>query len=76
MAIVKKFNVIAKVGNKPTGEAKTVSYVVNNLIKFTAFLDKEFPTWSWMNVFDFKTEAQIASFTKFKKPTVAWLTID
>jgi len=41
---------------------------VNNLLKFTAFLDENFPQWLYYNVYDKKTKQQIASFTKNKRP--------
>jgi len=60
----KKRIVIVKVGND-----KFVKYsYVNGLVSFTAFLDREFPDWRWMNVFDRADGRQIGSFTKFKRP--------
>lgn len=68
MTVVKKYRVIAKVGNKPTGEAQTVRYSVNNLIKFTKFLDAKFPTWTWMNIYHYDTRELLRSFTKNNRP--------
>jgi hypothetical protein len=57
--------VIVKVGNE-----KFIKYEhVDNLIRFTAFLDTKFPDWRYMNVFDRKTHKQIASFTKKNRPS-------
>jgi len=64
--MAKKYRVIGKVGNE-----KFVKYNVNNLIKFTSFLDKSFPDWRWFNVYDNKTEVQVANFTKNNRPTSA-----
>jgi hypothetical protein len=47
---------------------KFVKYHVNNLVKFTAFLDKEYPEWRFYNVFDQSTRLQVASFTKSRRP--------
>jgi hypothetical protein len=41
---------------------------VNNLLKFTAFLDVNFPEWRYYNVYDKTTKEQITSFTKNKRP--------
>lgn len=60
----KKYKVIAKVGSN-----KFVKYNVNNLKTFTAFLDKDFSSWRWFNVFDKKTRKQVANFTNKARPT-------
>ena len=62
----KKYKVIAKVDNK-----EFVKYNVNDLIKFTSFLDEEFPTWRWFNVYRYTKEGngeQIGSFTTKSRP--------
>ena len=42
---------------------------VNNLMSFTKFLDKKWPTWTYFNVFTDETKAvEIASFTKNDRP--------
>jgi hypothetical protein len=64
----KKYKVIAKVGNNENGTAKCVKYNVNDLVKFSQFLDKQFPTWRWFNVYSKETKVQIGSFTKFNRP--------
>lgn len=49
---------------------KFVKYdYVNNLVSFTGFLDRTFPNWRYMNVFDRKSKTQIANFTRKNKPT-------
>jgi hypothetical protein len=65
----KKYKVIAKVGNLPDGKAKCVKYRVTNLVKFTVFLDHQFPDWRWFNVYDNKTGQQIASYTRNNRPS-------
>lgn len=55
-----------------TGQGKTdfVKYqYVNNLVSFARFLDKQFPEWCYMNVYDRESKEQIASYTKYKRPT-------
>ena len=42
---------------------------VNNLLKFTDFLDNEHNDWRWFNVYQKRN--QIASFTKNNKPITA-----
>lgn len=64
----KKYSCIAKIGNNPDGKAKCVKYRLNDLYKFSQFLDKKFPTWSWFNVFLKETRMQVSSFTKYKRP--------
>lgn len=59
----KTYQVIVKVGKN-----KFVKYRVNNLIAFTKFIDKQYKDWRWFNVYDKKTKAQIASYTKYNKP--------
>jgi hypothetical protein len=62
----KKYKVIAKVDNK-----EFVRYNVNDLVKFTAFLDTQFPTWRWFNVYRYTSEGngeQLCSFTSKNRP--------
>jgi len=61
--MIKKYKVIVKVGAN-----KFVKYNVNNLISFTKFLDKNFITWRWFNVYDKHTKKQLTSFTKNNRP--------
>jgi hypothetical protein len=60
---MKKYTCIAK-----TGDDKFVKYKLNDLLKFTCFLDKRWPGWRWYNVFDNRTKIQVANFTKTKRP--------
>lgn len=62
----KKYRVIAKVSSD-----RFVKYNVNNLIKFTAFLDKEYSSWRWFNVYLYRKGEQgeqIANFTTLNRP--------
>lgn len=62
----KKYRVIAKVSSD-----RFVKYNVNNLIKFTAFLDKEYSGWRWFNVYLYRKGEQgeqIANFTTLNRP--------
>ncbi len=54
-----------------TSQTQIFKYHVNNLIKFTQFLDKTYPGWRWFNVFDQKTKNQIGNFTNHNRPTSA-----
>lgn len=66
MKISKKYKVIAKVGSE-----KFVKYNVNNLLKFTAFLDSEYLGWRWFNVYLYNKEGngnQIGSFSNKTRP--------
>lgn len=60
---MKKYTCIAK-----TGDDKFLKYRLNDLLKFTRFLDKQWPGWRWYNVFDNRTKTQVANFTKSKRP--------
>lgn len=65
----KKYRVIAKVSSD-----KFVKYNVNNLIKFTEFLDKEYSGWRWFNVYSYikgEKGQQIANFTTLSRPQKA-----
>lgn len=46
-----------------------VKYHTKDLVKFAAFLNRKFPGWRWMNVYDKETRAQLASFTCSNPPT-------
>jgi len=52
-------------------QTQFLKYHVRNLIKFTQFLDKDYPDWRWFNVFDKKTKNQLGNFTKTNRPTAA-----
>lgn len=63
----KKYKVIAKVDSD-----KFVKYNVNDLLKFTSFLDRKFENWRWFNVYEYRKKEdglQIGSFTKKNRPT-------
>lgn len=67
----KKYKVIAKVDND-----KFVKYNVNNLIKFSEFLDKEFNGWRWFNVYRYSSDGlgeQLASYTNKNRPSTPLL---
>lgn len=59
----KKYTCIVK-----TGPQKFVKYRLNDLIKFTTFLDRNWSGWTWFNVFDNRTRLQVDNFTKNQKP--------
>lgn len=61
----KKYRVIVKVSNE-----RFVRYAaVNNLLRFTDFLDSSFPDWRFMNVYDYLSGDQIGSYTRLNRPT-------
>ena len=72
--MIKKYRVIAKTGK--TNEAQNFKkWKCNNLVKFTAFLDKNYPDWCYFNVYEYRKGErgiQLESFTKNKRPTSAW----
>lgn len=64
--MAKKYRVIAKVGND-----KFVKYHVNDLVRFTQFLDEKFRGWRWFNVYEYKKDGngmQVGSFTNRDRP--------
>lgn len=67
----KKYRVIVKVGNE-----KFIRYNVNNLLKFTEYLDITFPEWRWFNVYEYvpgKIGMQLDNFTTKNRPTKRFL---
>lgn len=68
---MKKYRVIAKVGND-----KFVKHNVNNLVKYTDYLNKTFGGFRWMNVYKYikgKKGEQLANFTSKNPPKSAYL---
>ena len=68
---MKKYKVIAKIGND-----EFAKWNVNNLIKFTKFLDKNYPNWRGFNVYEYRKEGngqQIANFTTNNRPRTAFV---
>ena len=59
---LKKYTCIVK-----TGPQKFVKYRLNDLVKFTSFLDRSCSTWTWFNVFDNRTRLQVGNFIKYQK---------
>ena len=74
--IPKKYIAIVKVDDNPDGSAKCLKYRFNDLLKFTAFLDKVWSTWRWFNVYanrgNYKGE-QLDNFTNKRRPLVSKL---
>lgn len=68
MKICKKYKVIAKVDKE-----KFVKYNVNNLLKFTEFLDNNFSGWRWFNVYDKKTKKQLGNYTNKHRPSTRYI---
>lgn len=61
------YTIIAKVLNNNRFEF--VKYRnVNDLVKFSEFLDQNFQNWYYFNVFDKFSRSQIGNFTKNKRP--------
>jgi len=59
----KRYTCIVKAGRE-----KFVKYRLNDLVKFTVFLDRNWSDWRWFNVFDNRTRRQLANFTKNERP--------
>lgn len=74
--ISKKYIAIVKVADNPDGSAKCLKYRFNDLLLFTAFLDKKWNMWRWFNVYanrgNYKGE-QLDNFTKNRRPLVRTL---
>lgn len=68
-ATAKKYRVICKTENRWNRSAITRKWNVTDLKKFEKFLDEKFPTWTWFNVYDKETRVQVASYTKFDRPS-------
>lgn len=72
--IPKKYIAIVKVADNPDGSAKCLKYRFNDLLKFTTFLDKDWRTWRWFNVYankgNYKGE-QLDNFTNKRRPLVS-----
>ncbi|MDA3890279.1 MAG: hypothetical protein PF517_01295 [Salinivirgaceae bacterium] len=67
----KKYKVIVKIKNNLYGTAYCVKYRVDDLLKFTLFLDKKWVEWKWFNVFSnvgVNKGKQLANFTKKSRP--------
>ena len=62
----KKYVVIARI--KEHGFWRVAKWNCNNLLSFTAFLDRNFQEWAWFNVYDKYTREQVGNFTKFNRP--------
>lgn len=69
----KKYVVITKIANNPDGSAKCVKHHVNDLLKYTAYLDHTFPGWRWFNVYGKKSRDKLGSFTRNNRPVSRWL---
>lgn len=64
----KKYRVIAKVKKQGSQEWTFVKYHCNDLLSFAKFLDQNFSSWAYFNVFDKATGNQLASFTVNQRP--------
>jgi hypothetical protein len=67
----KRYRAIVKVGNNPDGTAYCVKYRFDDLLKFTAFLDAQWSSWRWFNLYANRGRdkgKQIANFTKYNRP--------
>jgi len=66
---MKKYRVITKIGNNLDGSAHCVKYNCSDLVSYCRFLDMKYPSWTWTNVFDKQSSAQLGNFTKYSRPT-------
>jgi hypothetical protein len=68
----KEYNVNIKVFQAGTPGGKWLKYRgVKSLLDLTRYLDREFPSWLFVNCFDRKTKRQVGSFTRNNRPTSA-----
>lgn len=71
--IPKRYVCIAKIeGNDHLLPAQCIKHRCSNLVKYVAFLDKQFPGWRWFNVFSNRGRdkgQQLTSFTRYNRPT-------
>jgi len=63
---MKRYICIAKVDDQ-----HFVKYRLNDLLKFTAFLDTRWKGWRWFNVYNKQSKEQIANFTNKRRPTTS-----
>lgn len=63
---MKRYTCIVKVS-----DSHFVKYRLNDLLKFTTFLDTQWQGWRWFNVYDKKTKEQIANFTNKNRPVTS-----
>jgi len=67
----KNYVAIVKIKNNTDGTAYCVKYRFDDLLKFTGFLDREWSSWKWYNVYSNKgknKETQLGSFTNRDRP--------
>ena len=72
--ISKKYIGIVKVADNPDGSAKCLKYRFDDLLKFTNFLDKDWRTWRWFNVYANRENnkgKQLGNYTKKLRPLVS-----
>lgn len=66
------YRVIVKTGEKHrSGEDRFVRYNTSDLLKFTDFMDRSFPSWRWFNVYKYQKNRrgyQVGSFTRKSRP--------
>lgn len=65
MPKIKKYAIIVKT------KEKFLKYNTTNLLQTVSFLDRHFPGWLYINVFDKDTREQITSYTQTNRPTTA-----
>ena len=66
---MKKYKIITKIGNNADGSANCVKYNCSDLISYCRFLDTKYPHWTWSNVYDKESKAQLGSFTNRNRPS-------
>jgi len=67
----KRYIAVVKIANKPDGSAHCVKYRFDDLLKFTAFLDKKWTGWKWFNVYsnlEINKGVQLGNFTNKNRP--------
>ena len=72
--VPKRYIAIVKAADNPDGSAKCLKYRFNDLLKFTIFLDKDWITWHWFNVYANRGNNkghQLNNFTNKHRPLVS-----
>jgi len=65
-----RYNIVAKCSS---GRRDFRKWRTSDLLKFTRFLDANYPDWKYFNVYDRRTRVQLSSFTKNSKPLTKYV---
>ncbi len=57
-----------KLGNRENGSPIMRTWHSHDLLNFSNWLDREYPSWRYFNVMDKDTRTRLASFTQSSRP--------